>query len=82
MTFPLQIEAPPSTSTSNVKNPAPDLPGRELFSGGPVLELGKIVFGQRLTGVYQSVVSLYNLDDSTAFVEVVELMAESVLAIF
>src|SRR5712692_2241281 len=74
-------EGPSSAATANVKNSPPHIACRDLLSRIPVLVLSKIVLRQRLTRIYETIVSLYHLNDRAAFEEIVQLMTVGVLAV-
>src|SRR6266851_6724506 len=77
----LEKEGPSSTAAANIKNSTPHIACRDLLSRIPVLVLSKIVLRQRLTRIYETVVSLHHLDHFSAFEEIVQLMTVSVLAV-
>src|SRR5439155_22644859 len=77
----LEIEGPSSTPTANVKNPPSHISCRLSLPERPVIVLGQIVLRVCLARVYETVVSLDDLNHFVAPVEIVKLMAISVLTI-
>src|SRR5438105_13384743 len=78
MAFLLEEERPSSTATAYVKNSTPHALRCKLLSRIPVLVLSKIVLRQRLTRIYETIVPLHHLDQSSALEEIIQLMTVSV----
>src|SRR5216683_3181834 len=74
-------EEGPSSAAANVKNSTPHIACRDPLSRIPVLVLGKIVLRQRLARIYETIVSLHDLNDRAAFEEIVQLMTVGVLTV-
>src|SRR5712692_239481 len=79
MAFLLEEERPSSTSAAYVENSTLHVFCGKLLSRIPVLVLSKIVLRQRLTRIYETVVSLHHLDHFSAFEEIVQLVTVCVL---
>ena len=77
----LEEEGPSSAAAANVKNSTSHIACCALLSRIPVLVLRKIVLRQRLARIYETIVSLYHLNDRAAFEEIVQLMTVGVLAV-
>src|SRR5207237_10916528 len=81
MAFLLEEERPSSTATAYVKNSTPHALRCKLLSRIPVLVLSKIVLRQRLTRIYETIVPLPHLDQSSALEEIIQLITLTVLAV-
>src|SRR5439155_25677564 len=75
----LEIEGPSSTPTANVKNPPSHISCRLSLPERPVIVLGQIVLRVCLARVYETDVSLDDLNHFVPPVEIVKFIAISVL---